>query len=74
MVADVLWTLKMSESVTLYGGPMDGKTIPPAMAVIDWLAFKVVHGNNNQITYIYEYNETTDRFEFVGEDSEEDSE
>jgi hypothetical protein len=62
----------MAKPVTFYGGPMDGRQVPTAMTVIDWIAFNIAHGNNNQITYNYEYNETTNRFEFVGEDSEEE--
>jgi hypothetical protein len=64
----------MAKPVTFYGGPMDGRDVPKAMTVIDWIAFTIAHGNTNKVTYNYMYEADTDRFEFVGEDSEEDSE
>ena len=64
----------MAKPVTFYGGPMDGREVPKAMTVIDWIAFTIAHSNENQVTYNYMYEVDTDRFEFVGEDSEEDSE
>ena len=64
----------MAKPVTFYGGPMDGREVPKAMTVIDWIAFTIAHSNTNQVTYNYMYEVDTDRFEFVGEDSEEDSE
>lgn len=64
----------MAKPVTFYGGPMDGREVPKAMTVIDWIAFTIAHSNDNQVTYNYMYEVDTDRFEFVGEDSEEDSE
>ena len=64
----------MAKPVTFFGGPMDGREVPKAMTVIDWIAFTIAHSNTNQVTYNYMYEVDTDRFEFVGEDSEEDSE
>lgn len=64
----------MAKPVTFFGGPMDGREVPKAMTVIDWIAFTIAHSNDNHVTYNYMYEVDTDRFEFVGEDSEEDSE
>jgi len=64
----------MVKPITFYGGPMDGRDVPKAMTVIDWIAFTIAHSNTNKVTYNYMYEADTDRFEFVGEDSEEDSE
>lgn len=62
----------MAKPVTFYGGPMDGRNVPTAMTVIDWIAFTIAHSNTNQVTYNYMFDELSNRFEFVGEDCEEE--
>jgi hypothetical protein len=56
-----------------YGGPMDGKPVPRSVQEQDWLAYTMKHGNN-VVTYLYMYEDDTDRFEFAGEEEIDEEE
>ena len=64
--------MAVKKKTVLWGGPMDGKPIASTYTVVDWLAFRVAHPDGNEVTYNYMYNEDTSRFEFVGEDQDDE--
>lgn len=66
---------KISRRIQLWGGPLDGTTIPEVMAVMEFLEFAIVHNSVDKVCYMYEYRKDTNDFEYVGEETiKEDNE
>jgi len=64
-----------SKRIQLWGGPLDGTTIPEVMAVMEFIEFTIVHNSVDKVCYMYEYRSPTNDFEYVGEEIiEEDNE
>ena len=61
-----------SKRIQLWGGPLDGTTIPEVMSVMEFIEFTIVHNSVYKVCYMYEYRDDTNDFEYVGEEIIED--